>query len=447
IIYSYYRYQRYTLYNSSLSNFKSKTVNANDVNFDAAILPPVENVGVNIVNSNLGNFNRFERTSVDSMKTVSYRPQFKLDYLANSGVGVSTSRFGTGMQGGIMGIFSDILGRNQIVANLAVNGEIYDFGGMVGYVNQKNRISWGAGISHIPYVTGFREIVQDQIDNNGTPVDVINDRTNLIRTFEDQVQVFGSLPFSKVHRFEAGGALSRYSYRIDRMSNYYTYDGFYVGSDRSKIPLSQASNEFGVPLNSFTLMQTSASFVGDNSINGLTGPLDGFRYRVGALFVGYPYFIRGYEANSLYRSQNQGGFDINQLSGSKIAVFNFEVRLPFTGPKKLAQIPSRFLISDLNLFVDAGLAWNENSKVKFSGQPTYQIVNVLDNQGNPIFDDQGAPVTTATTNERVPAVSLGISLRVNLFGALILEPYYAIPFQRKDLGGKGVFGLNFAPGW
>lgn len=493
IIYSYYRYQRYTLYNSSLSNFKSKTVSATDVNFDAAILPPVENVGVNIVNSNLGNFNRFEKTSVDSMKTVAYRPQFKLDYLANSGVGVSTSRFGTGMQGGIMGIFSDILGRNQIVANLAVNGEIYDFGGMVGYVNQKNRISWGAGISHIPYVTGFREIVQDQIDNNGTPVEVINDRTNLIRTFEDQVQVFGSLPFSKVHRFEAGGALSRYSYRIDRMSNYYTYDGFYVGSDRSKIPLSQASNEFGVPLNSFTLMQTSASFVGDNSINGLTGPLDGFRYRVGAeqyfgdfsftgvnvdlrkywrlkpitlavrsynylrlgkegenlypLFVGYPYFIRGYEANSLYRSQNQGGFDINQLSGSKIAVFNFEVRLPFTGPKKLAQIPSRFLISDLNLFVDAGLAWNENSKVKFSGQPTYQIVNVLDNQGNPILDDQGAPVTTATTNERVPAVSLGISLRVNLFGALILEPYYAIPFQRKDLGGKGVFGLNFAPGW
>jgi len=42
IIYSYYRSQRYTLYNSPLSSFRAKPVEANDVNFDAAILPPME---------------------------------------------------------------------------------------------------------------------------------------------------------------------------------------------------------------------------------------------------------------------------------------------------------------------------------------------------------------------------------------------------------------------
>jgi len=43
-------------------------------------------------------------------------------------------------------------------------------------------------------------------------------------------------------------------------------------------------------------------------------------------------------------------------------------------------------------------------------------------------------------------MSVGVSLRVNVFGAFVLEPYYAFPFQRKDVSG-GVFGLTFAPGW
>ncbi|WP_250318166.1 basic secretory protein-like protein [Pedobacter sp. B4-66] len=477
IVYSYYRYQRYTLYNSPLSNFKSKPVDINEVNFDAAILPPMENTGVDIVNSNLGNFERFEKTLTDSMRLVPYKPKFKLDYLANSGVGVSTSRFGTGVQGGIVGMFSDILGKNQIVANLSVNGEIYDFGGLVGYINQQSRINWGFALSHIPYITGFRDIAREQIDqSDGTKLDVINDRTNLIRTFEDQAQVFGAYPFNKVHRFELGGAFSRYSYRIDRISNYYDETGsYYLGSEKKKIPTERASQELGIPFNSFTIFQANASFVGDNSIMGVTSPLDGFRYRVGAeqyfgdysfsaitvdlrkyvrlkpftlaartynyirigrdgenlypLYAGYPYLIRGYEANSMYKSNNLGGtFDINQLSGSKIAVVNFEVRLPFTGPKKLAQIPSKLLFTDLNLFFDAGLAWDEDSKIAFKSQP------------NGVLLPNGKPA------ERVPALSAGISLRVNVFGYFVLEPYYAFPFQRKDVKA-GVFGLTFAPGW
>lgn len=497
IVYSYYRSQRYTLYNSPISSFRSKPVDANAVNFDAAILPPMESIGVDIVNSNLGNFERFEKTTTDSMRLVPYRPKFKLDYLANSGVGVSTSRFGTGVQGGIVGMFSDILGRNQIIANLSVNGEIYDFGGMVGYINQQQRINWGVALSHIPYLTGYREIVPDKLKNGDTEINVINDRTNLIRTFEDQAQVFGAYPFNKVHRFEMGGAVSRYSYRVDRISNYYEningYPGYYITSDKRKVPLSEATNDIGVPLKSFNIFQANASFVGDNSINGITSPLDGFRYRVGIeqyfgdyqfsavtvdlrkywrlkpitiaarsynyqrigkdgenlypLYVGYPYLIRGYEANSLYNTRNSSanGFDINQLSGNKIAVFNFELRLPFTGPKKLSAIPSKFLFTDLNLFFDAGLAWNEGSKVVFKNQPTNNINPQLGSDGLPVKDINGNVIYTGT-NERVPAMSVGISLRVNVFGYFVLEPYYAIPFQRTDVSA-GVFGLTFAPGW
>jgi len=236
-----------------------------------------------------------------------------------------------------------------------------------------------------------------------------------------------------------------------------------------------------MPLKSFNIMQTNAYFVGDNSIFGVTAPLDGFRYRIGAeqyfgdfnftavtadlrkyfrfkpvtlalraynymrigrdgenlfpLYAGYNYLIRGYEPNSFYNTQNinTGTFDINQLSGSKLAVFNFELRLPFTGPKKLAQIPSNFLFTDLNLFFDAGVAWTEDTEVKFKSQPSATRVGFYPNGEQYLI-------------ERVPALSAGISVRVNLFGALILEPYYAFPFTRKDVSG-GVFGLTFAPGW
>ena len=46
----------------------------------------------------------------------------------------------------------------------------------------------------------------------------------------------------------------------------------------------------------------------------------------------------------------------------------------------------------------------------------------------------------------VPDMSVRVSLRVNVFGYFVLEPYYAIPFQRKDVS-LGIFGLTFAPGW
>ena len=496
IAYSYYRYQRYTLYNTKLSAFTPKRVGNQDVNFDAAILPPMENYGVNIINSNLKNFDRFEKVNQDSVRLVPYRPKFKLDYLANSGVGVSSSRFGTGVQGGIVGMFSDILGTNKIIANLSVNGEIYDFGGLVGYINQESRISWGAAISHIPYTSGFSSYAVEQLPaNGGGNISAINYRTDIIRTFEDQIQVFGAYPFSKIHRFELGGAFSHYSYRIDRYSNYYSQQGGYLGSQRNKISNEQATMDYGIPFNPFTLYQLNAGFVGDNSLLGLTAPLDGFRYRVSGEkylgtydfyavtadlrkywrikpvtiaarsynnfrigkdadrlypnYIGYSYLIRGYEANSIYKTQAgnaANAFSINQLSGSKIAVFNFELRLPFTGPKKLAQIQSKLLFSDLNLFFDAGVAWTNDTKVAFKSEPTYTTQPVVDNQGNPVSDANGKPLTYQSTNERTPVMSAGISLRVNVFGYFVLEPYYAFPFQRKDVKA-GVFGLTFAPGW
>jgi len=50
-------------------------------------------------------------------------------------------------------------------------------------------------------------------------------------------------------------------------------------------------------------------------------------------------------------------------------------------------------------------------------------------------------------NLTMPVFSAGVSLRVNLFGAMILEPYYAIQLNNPTRSKFGTFGLNFAPGW
>ena len=481
VIYSYYRAQKYTIYNAKASEFKAVPVDATAINFDAATLPPARSVGVDIINSNLNNFERFETISTDLIKPARYRPQFKLDYLASNGVGASVGRFGTGLSSGIQGVFSDILGRNQIFATAAVNGEIYDAGAQVAYLNQQQRINWGVSVSHIPYLSGLSYYTEDP----NTGLTILN--SDRFRTFEDQLQLIAIYPFSKVHRFESNAGASYYSYRLDRFSYYLNSVGNVADVERRKVSKEEAAKEeiyktYGIDFQPFAIFNLNGAFVGDNSLMGINAPLAGFRYRIGAdnyigdrkfvalnvdlrkyarfkpvtlawrfynysrlgrdadrlyrMFIGYPYLIRGYEANSLYKNADQNdSFNIDQLTGSKIAVANFEIRLPFTGPKRLTAIESKFLFSDLNAFFDIGLAYNNDSKVAFRSTP--KVVNVIkDEDGN----------TVQTIYERVPAMSTGLSLRVNVFGYFVLEPYVAIPFQRTDVKGA-VFGMTFAPGW
>ena len=482
VLYSYFRNNGYSLYNAKEDEFEAVEVDPYVVNFDAAMLPPPENLGVDVVNANLSNFNLFQRIGDDRIASVGYKPNFKLDYLANSGMGLAVgSRYGAGISSGIQGMFSDILGHNQIFAALSINGEIYDFGGQVAYINQKSRINWGGAISHIPYMSGFSVYGSREVtDPSGNPTQIPTFDTYIVRTFQQQVEAFGAYPFSRHHRFEVGGALARYSYRAERWwQDAYGYGG------RDKIPTDEIDETplgyYYGNMEPFSMVQLNSSFVGDNAVFGIAAPLQGYRYRVGAeqyfgdlsftaynidvrkynryapvtvaaraytymrvgnegdhralypLFLGYPHLIRGYESAS-FRSNDDPRFNFNSLMGTRIAVVNLEVRIPFTGPEQLAVIPSGMLFSDLNFFFDAGLAWNSDSKVAFRSTP--RLVGTV----------EGPDGQSTDVYERVPALSAGVSLRVNLFGAMVLEPYYAFPFQRTDVR-VGTFGLNFAPGW
>jgi hypothetical protein len=486
IVYSYYRAQKYSLYNAKASEFTPKTIDGVvDLNSNAGILPPARSVGVDLINSNLNNFLAYPRIPADSIKNVPYKPKFKLDYLANSGVGASVSQFGAGFAGGIQGVFSDILGRNQIYAGVAVNGEIYDVGAQFVYIKQTGRWNFGVSVSHIPYQTANYSVQSKPYAVNGTTtIPAIYENYDLIRIFEDQLSVFTSYPITKKTRVEFGTGVAIYYYRVDRYSTIYDTTGNEINSIHSHIPNSvyntDPSNN-GLILTPFTVYHVNTSLVGDNSFFGVASPLNGYRYRIEAeydfgtykyftptidlreyarvapvtfaarlygygrfgntgslypLYVGYPYLIRGYESQTFYNGNNKAstnGFTIDQLSGNRIAVANFEVRLPFSGPEKLSQFKSKFFFTELNLFFDAGLAWNAGNEIKFQSGP--DPIGKLPNG-----------LTVYNQNQRVPATSAGISLRVNMFGAFVLEPYLAYPFNRTDVS-KPVFGLGFTPGW
>ena len=134
----------------------------------------------------------------ESLNTVPYKSKFKLDYISNSGsIGVSTGMYRNGMQGSINAIFSDMVGNNQLYTSLNLNGEIYDFGGQVAFINQKGKVKWGGAVSHIPYLTGGMNLVLDTITYDDTELPVYNFMVDYIRMFEDNVSFFASLPLSQ----------------------------------------------------------------------------------------------------------------------------------------------------------------------------------------------------------------------------------------------------------
>ena len=47
----------------------------------------------------------------------------------------------------------------------------------------------------------------------------------------------------------------------------------------------------------------------------------------------------------------------------------------------------------------------------------------------------------------MPKTTDADTARINLFGALILEPFYAYPISAKKEARRWYWGLNIVPGW
>lgn len=448
----------YSIYKTSVSQLhkNKQLIHAQEANHAASRLLPYSHIPSQI-ETNLY-FNRQPYAlQTDSFYNDEIKNKFKLDYIGNTTAGVMTGRFGTGMAGSIEAMFSDILGKNMVYTALSINGEVYDFGGQIAYISQRKRVKIGVGLSHIPYRTGTYQYQTDSLADGSTT------RTlNYLfrRTFEDKLSVFTFIPINKTRRFELGASYAFYNYRIEKIKNINSYSQIY-SAEKEKLP---APDGFGTGI-------LDAAFVIDNAKMGLASPVEGKRLRIQLehylhklqmqtvlidfrryffvkpysiafrlyhygrygrdsdsermteLFLGSPWFVRGYDMGNLYgdESINANTISMNQLIGTRLLVTNLEWRIPFTGPKEIAWFGSNFLFSELALFVDGGVSWNKNSR----------------------------PVARLTTNsnaQRIPVFSGGLAYRINLFGAMILEPYYGFPFHQNQFK-KGEFGINIFAGW
>ena len=97
------------------------------------------------------------------------------------------------------------------------------------------------------------------------------------------------------------------------------------------------------------------------------------------------------------------------------------------------------------------MVWGETPYFGFGNLPSEEELQAIEDQGLDVCDVIGdVNCYGSAFSDARPIFSTGVSARINLLGALIVEPYYALPISRwgEDLPrGRGVFGFNLAPGW
>jgi Tol biopolymer transport system component len=433
---------------------------------NAAILPPVEAFGSGLVFDYL----RDPMGGLPAERqfaTRPYRTRIALDFIGPPSFGVGVTEFGTGIAGGVSFYFSDMLGDNQLAAVVQANGGLQDIGGVVQYVNLERRFNWGGVVSHIPYLMGWQYLTRE-----GNAI-VLNQQ--LDRIFVNQAQGLMQYPFSQTRRLEAQGGYTRYGFSREVIRYYY---------DAAGRPTGQAPEIIQQPSpDALHFFESSFAYVGDNSFFGFTSPVAGQRFRFqlsptfGTLtyqtaladyrryymaqpftfaargmhygrygrdasgrtaeglqimsepFLGFEPLIRGYSWGSFRQSECvrangeegsvQGCPALERLFGTRLAIANFEIRVPLLGFEEYGLINFPYLPLEVAPFFDAGLAWRSGET------PSLEWAT--------------------RTDARVPVFSTGISARANLLGYLILEAYYAYPFQRPDRGWH--WGLQIQPGW
>lgn len=437
----------------------------------AGTLPPVSAVDEGIVSSYLNDPITGLPEAATEYASRTYDPGLSLEAVTPPSVGVSAGgMLGTTVSGGVGFQFGDMLSNQQLSVVVQAQGRLRDIGGQVSYVNRDHRYNWGGSAGHIPVIYNAGRALGPGIE--GAPA-TLNQVVQ--RLFIDQVTMGASYPLSTTRRFEFNVGGVRYGFGTEIQT--FLFDPGTGAVAPSQEDLSPG--DLGIPeRDPLYFGQASSAYVVDYSQFGLTSPVLGGRYRLqltgragsevfattladfrryfymrpftfalqglhignygaetGDLFadeyLGFPYsqgFVRGYNINDFESGEctddpnTQNQFEcpeLNRLIGTRIAKASAEFRVPLLGPERLSLIPFRYVPTELTLFADGGLAWTAENP--------------------PVFE------LTADSPDRIPVFSAGVAARFNVLGALVLETYWAYPFQRRNPSGQ--WGLRFLPGW
>jgi Tol biopolymer transport system component len=460
MLFSVFQDQGYAVYALDSSRTRGEPVVAGTAVANAGVLPPGDTPG----RATVTNYLRDPVTGLASGEDFTYAPYrstFSLDAVGQPSVGVSAGGpFGTGVAGGVSFLFGDQLSDRQIGLGVQANGTVQDIGAQLIYQNLKHRWNYGASVQHIPYLTGF-------LSYQNVGGGFFQQNLYLQRIFIDEAGFSTAYPFSSTKRIEFSLSATRlgFSTQIQQL----ILDGAgNVYDQRLVDTASRPPIYYG---------QASLALVGDRSYSAFTGPIQGSRYRFEVtptagtlnfttaladyrtylflrpitfafrglhygrygksaddsttlypLFLGEESLMRGYSVGSFDQAEcgaQSGGTiytcpSFDRLLGSKLAVANFEIRIPLFGVPEYGLFNVPFLPLTLAPFVDAGVAWTGATRPSFGA-------------------------SSSDAQYRTPVVSTGLSARFNVLGYAILEAYYAHPFQRA---GKGwVWGFQLVPGW
>ncbi|MFN2635779.1 MAG: hypothetical protein ABR585_01970 [Gemmatimonadaceae bacterium] len=378
-------------------------------------------------------------------KEYGYHVSFHPDYIADPSVGY-TPNYGN-FSGGTAFVFSDLLGNHQLAVSANVYGKLTDASVFLGYANLSHRLQYTTGVSQDPVYVPL---------TGGCGVNPANNiqtcQSDYLRYVVRNVFLVGQYPFNRFSRFETGLQLNSIGESIVRVSQ--DCFGFSCGEVQFDKQQSFPTINYVTP---------STAFVSDNTLFGTTGPVIGRRMRfqasqsLGKLnfsdflvdyrrydpiifntltiatrflssvsvgrdegffpkYIGRPDFIRGYDrANFSFVDCTSvigqtSTCNNAQLAGSRVAVFNAELRFPVI---RRFDIGSSFGLPPVDglFFYDAGLAWSKGQKPHLGS----------------------APIGNDPSLNRYPLASYGAGLRVNLFNLAILRWDYARPLigQRK----------------
>ncbi|MBN2207409.1 MAG: PD40 domain-containing protein [Candidatus Aminicenantes bacterium] len=384
-----------------------------------------------------------------------YKPKLGLDLVTTPQVALGVDRFGTYGGGGITLYWSDMLGEHTVATMAQVNNRLQDSAALVAYQNSQKRLNWGAVLQRIPYVYGYYSYAEDYLFNEPALIE----QEYLFRQVYYEGSGFLSYPFSQVQRLEFGAGARLIDFQSEvRTFAYSLYDSTILMNEKTSLP-APASIWYGF---------ARGALVYDSAIFGATGPIIGQSYIVEAspmagnmsytsfmadyrryfmpvkpftlafrmlhygrygknadddrlypIYIGYDGLVRGYDYNTFDDYAEFDGpdaFDFNRLLGSKILIANAELRFPLFGLLKLGKGYYGFLPVDFVAFYDVGWAWQNNDK--------------------PSFLSGGG---------RKPVHSLGVGMRFNVFGYIILGVNYVKPFSRPNKDWH--FEFSFQPGF
>jgi Tol biopolymer transport system component len=384
-----------------------------------------------------------------SFHTTPYHAGLSLDGVGTTSLGVGADRFGTYLGGGATLFWSDILGNDNLATALQVQtvNNLISLGGLVAYFNTAHRWNWGAIVEQTPYL--LTNYVAGYTYVNGVPAYVEQDI--VYREMDREVSGIMSYPFSDVLRTEFSAGFSSISFLEETVTRA-------ASLQTGEVLMNQTQDI--TPFPALNMGSVSAALVYDNSYFGAASPLLGERYRfevsptfgslswlevlmdyrqyfmplrpftiavralhygkygggaedsrLAPLYLGYPGLVRGYDMNSMSVSDTS---IVDRIQGSKILVGNVELRFPLLGLFGIGKGYYGYLPIEMAGFFDGGVAWQNGDKAWFLG------------------------------GDRKPVRTIGVALRINLFG-LIGELDYDRPLNRLGVGWG--FEFNVAPGF